>query len=1059
MDSQGNASPGYSGDIDESSSSESHKHGHHLKETLKHGGHRLKETLKDAFARGSSDDSKYDGHSEGGVPLEKSDARTREGDLDEFVPISKGQEERLHEVARHKEVVDDGRSRIRSESVVAHLPVDDVGKKQYGKTKWPVLPSDENAEVVSSIDSVLGLEETAVPNIMIEPANVALFVPFIDEKSIDNENTYATLPSDNEELTAYLEDRRKKREEEEEDQSMIVEDGSTRSTDAPDSPNIKLSALKYEADPLMDIQQHEDVDAKQAAEEAGRQAEFAQAQISLDLSRKDSDSPKETDIDAASTIVETGSTATLVSNEDDSAEMEKRISGLIRKAALARANRGRKPAGKDNIESDGVFGDDEYSATDAEPHASHIGNIPDCPSRKVFKEASATVQHDKSIDRASEPLSTMLAEHLLGTGARSTTITPNPQSDSAEVEYSFQPSQNNTHELANMAPTDGKISVNETRAELGKDIPTEDASTHLKDPEFVAESTGKYASSDEDETDDEYRPIPVRSVFKVKGASVRPGPTLGDEYAAAKPLPVRDPAVVEKEREQERVQLLAVLQTPIEEPYPRPTAIKGLDGKFRCSDPRCSEKTYRSEVSVNVAIPNHHTVPTATGRPVNDILSIKPLTEKDRLGLLDLYKKSVARTQECEDLSRIGKELERGNIREHSIPFRSTGAYLLNNIGQMQTEIDPDFDYGGSEKENNVPPYRIDNPEKERIALKAFKDELPPYGDDFDEPRLPIRASEKGHVERSTPEDDDEDLGPSLIGAAREELTSVIDSGRNVLSAIFSAGKSIIPGGSTGQANPQGAEAGSKAADVKMPEEEFSTEDRPHEDASDNVSLVEKVKDSTGKVPLHVDLPRHEDFAEKVKLVEAAREEHSNVVESRKNEGVLSSLLNAGRSIIPVGNAKEVSSSSSECGPKTPAEEIADASVPEENMDKKAVEISTQKSDTADKKPVDVSAAEIDSSGQRDANASAAKVEDNETKGGLMNTARESISTATDTAREGINTAIDTVAAAIINAGKTIAPVGTFNTVPEEKDLKANFSGTEDSEDGGVRLGGDAKLE
>jgi hypothetical protein len=37
-------------------------------------------------------------------------------------------------------------------------------------------------------------------------------------------------------------------------------------------------------------------------------------------------------------------------------------------------------------------------------------------------------------------------------------------------------------------------------------------------------------------------------------------------------------------------------------------------------------------------------------------LKIKPLTEKDRLALLKMVDKSVARAKECEDLFRIGQK-------------------------------------------------------------------------------------------------------------------------------------------------------------------------------------------------------------------------------------------------------------------------------------------------------------------------------------------------------------------------------------------------------------------
>lgn len=522
----------------------------------------------------------------------------------------------------------------RTVSIVGQLPDDDeaVPKRVYQKTKFPVLPLEEaklahgaaaekptesKAEVVPTITvqstSSVGYETDA-------ESDADLSAPLQRYPSSLRTRNQGLIPR---ELEPF---KLKSKDEDFEVSSMIAETGSTIAPESPRSRRPRFLKDPFElALPTFDLQQR----IADANNESGKR------------SKKDI------------------------------------------KACLPSPIR-------DYSDSDGIFADDELSAGDIEVHASHIENIPDCPSKSVFKEASSTVEHDRSLNREVEPLSTMLAEHLIGTDTPAMT-TPNflseltgSTNEHTGAEFPFdQPSKiyNTANTMINTQDTpsvgDNQEANTMTHTEKTEPVAGIDeantASLMVEQRNLAAndeslpsapfQSTGKYVSSDEEDSDDEnIKLVPVRAVFNVKGSRVCFGPTLGrslgDSMPAARPLPVRDAAVVEKEREEERVKLLAGLQTPIETPFPRPITIQNSDGKFRCSDPRCEEPTFRSETGCNVYIQNHHSIPRMVGRPVNDILKIKPLNEKDRLALLSLYEATEARKRECLDLSRIGQERE-----------------------------------------------------------------------------------------------------------------------------------------------------------------------------------------------------------------------------------------------------------------------------------------------------------------------------------------------------------------------------------------------------------------
>ncbi|RPA78267.1 hypothetical protein BJ508DRAFT_378385 [Ascobolus immersus RN42] len=145
----------------------------------------------------------------------------------------------------------------------------------------------------------------------------------------------------------------------------------------------------------------------------------------------------------------------------------------------------------------------------------------------------------------------------------------------------------------------------------------------------------------------------------------------------------KDAAEAVERARRKRIRDLALayeqLHVPMEEEYPRPEKVDLARGFYGCSDPRCSELKYRSEASVGVHISSGHYTPVTTGRPLWDLIGIRPLMEKERVALLELMERSKLRAEECKELKEIADVLEKENVRRVDyIPYRNLTQYLRN---------------------------------------------------------------------------------------------------------------------------------------------------------------------------------------------------------------------------------------------------------------------------------------------------------------------------------------------------------------------------------------------
>jgi hypothetical protein len=165
--------------------------------------------------------------------------------------------------------------------------------------------------------------------------------------------------------------------------------------------------------------------------------------------------------------------------------------------------------------------------------------------------------------------------------------------------------------------------------------------------------------------------------------------------------------------------------------------------------------------------------------------------------------------------------------------------------------------------------------------LKAFKNELPPYDNEYDEVRSPPVVSGNERLELFTPEDDNVNKQSSMTEATHYELSTVTDAEKKGFLSIFNAGKNIITAGnSEGVSTPVASPFIDEKSADKMP---ALNDTAPTINLSINNSNVEKKFPLVGNVTKKV----------------------STVIET--SDSVVSAITTARKNIVPIGTSNTTS--------------------------------------------------------------------------------------------------------------------------------------------------------